>query len=373
MKIAIILNTSWNIYNFRSGLIASFQERGDEVLALAPEDDTSKDLKCRFIPIKLEAHGLNPWQDLSFVRQLWHILRKERPDVILSYTIKPNIYSSIVGGLLNIPVICNVSGLGTVFLWGDKKRKLASWLYRLTFRFNKWVFFQNEEDQRAFLELIPINPLKTSLLPGSGVNLTHFRPCEPTNQIPIQFLMVSRLLIDKGVYDYIEAIRIFQKKGGRAQFHLLGELDSNHPRTIQSAELNSWQEEGLINYHREVADVRPLVSQVDVMVLPSYREGTPRTLLEAGAMGKPMIATDVPGCRQVVNDGYNGFLCKLKDPRDLAAKMLLMASLTPEERNKMGQNARNWIEERFDEQLVIQLYHQKIAELAHQNDQNGQE
>ncbi|MEQ8582163.1 MAG: glycosyltransferase family 4 protein [Marinoscillum sp.] len=367
MKIAIIINTSWNIYNFRRGLVRYFLDRGDEVITIAPEDAYSAKLEeigCRFIHMPMSASGMNPVTDFVLLLKLRNLLKAERPDVVLTYTIKPNIYGSLAAGWLRIPCICNVSGLGTTFLWKGWVKKMATTLYSFAFRFNRWVFFQNADDRDEFGRFVKIDMSKTSLLPGSGVDIDYFKPGPaPEHSVPV-FLMISRLLVEKGIYDFIEAIRIVKKKGRKARFRLIGGLDEEHSRTVSKRELEAWIGDGLITYQEHVEDVRSDIARADVVVLPSYREGTPRTLLEAGAMGKPLIATDVPGCNHVLIDGYNGFLCKVRNPKDLAAKMGLFLALSEEERLQMAQNARQSIVERFDERLVIARYGDKIDELV---------
>lgn len=367
MKIAIAINTSWNIYNFRKGLVSQLLERGDEVVAIAPHDDYThrlEELGCRFHHLEVSASGMNPVKDIRLFFRLRRILKRERPDVLLTYTIKPNIYGSLAAGSLGIPCICNVSGLGTVFLWKGYVRKIATSLYALAFRFSGWIFFQNTDDRQEFARFVGIDLAKTSILAGSGVNTRHFAPVlPPVNPVPV-FLMVARLLVEKGVYDFIGAIRILKKKGKRAQYRLIGALDESHSRSIQRSELAQWIEEGLVIYEPHLEDIRQALTGVDAVVLPSYREGTPRTLLEAGAMGKPLIATDVAGCNNVVVDGHNGFLCKLKNPKDLAAKMALFLSLGTEEKAQLGMHSREIVVSRFDEQLVIDSYLHKIDDLT---------
>jgi len=367
MKIAICINTSWNIYNFRRGLIDHFLERGDEVLAMAPYDEYSEklvEIGCAYEQVEMSASGLNPVKDFQVYLNIRAVLKKHQPDVLLSYTIKPNIYGSFAAGLLGVPAICNVSGLGTVFLWKGSVRTIATSLYSFAFRFNKWIFFQNQYDREEFARFVKIDLNKTSLLPGSGMNVHKFTPQpDPDNEVPV-FLMLARLLVEKGVNEYIEAVKIVRKKGKKAHFRLVGGLDEGHSRSVPKVDLDQWISEGLIEYSDHVEDVKPLIAAADVVVLPSYREGTPRTLLEAGAMGKPLIATDVPGCNSVVQDGYNGFLCKVKSGQDLASKMLLMLSLAKAERLEIGKSARKFVEENFDEKIVIGQYVDKINDLT---------
>lgn len=315
----------------------------------------------------MHGSGMNPIQDMVLTRRLFHILKKERPDVVLTFTIKPNIYGSLVADWLGIPCICNVSGLGTVFLWKGYVKKLAISLYTFAFRFSSWIFFQNNEDRDDFLSAVTIKSSKTSLLPGSGIDVERFRPVKANKGDKPVFLMIARLLVEKGVYDYIEAIKILKSKGVDAVFQLIGTLDGSHSRSIAGSDLEKWISTGLIEYMEHIEDIRPVIAGVDAVVLPSYREGTPRTLLEAGAMGKALIATNVPGCKHVVLDGKNGFLCKLKNPKDLAAKMQLYLSLSGAEKSEMSENARQSIVDRFDQNLVIEQYIYKINQLVEAN------
>ncbi|RED92848.1 glycosyltransferase family 4 protein [Marinoscillum furvescens] len=367
MKIAIAINTSWNIYNFRKGLLQSFLDQGHEVVAIAPPDEYSPKLEamgCSYVPLPMSASGMNPLTDGKLLVQFYQVLRRERPDVLLSYTIKPNIYGALACKALGIPIIANVSGLGTVFLWKGYVKKLAVSLYSFAFRHASWVFFQNNEDQAEFTRFVKLDERKTSLLPGSGVDTQHFaQEPLPTAEVP-ELVMIARLLVEKGVYDFIEAIRLLRKKGLHVRFHLVGALDESHARSIAGEELATWQKEGLIRYTAHLEDVRPVIAQASAVVLPSYREGTPRTLLEAGAMGRPLIATDVPGCRHVVQDGKNGFLCKPQNPADLAAKIKLFLALSHQEQTEMAHRSRKFIEENFDQQLVIRQYHRKVTDLT---------
>ncbi|MEQ9216846.1 MAG: glycosyltransferase family 4 protein [Cyclobacteriaceae bacterium] len=367
MKIAIIINTSWNIYNFRKGLIDHFMAQGHQIIAIAPRDDYSQklvDLGCSYYALDFPGTSTNPVTDLSLIWRLYGILKTSKPDIILTYTIKPNIYTSLVSAVLKIPCICNVSGLGTVFLWKGSLKKIAVTLYRLAFRFSSWIFFQNEEDRKDFVEVVPINLKKTSVLPGSGVNLQHFQlyPFNPDKTTT--FLMIGRLIIEKGVIEFSEAAKHMCSRHSNVKFRIIGGYEPGHARSIDRALIDEWKSGSCIEWLDHQNDIRKYIEAADVVVLPSYREGTPKTLLEAGAMGKALIATDVPGCRQVVKDGVNGFLCKVKDSKDLANKMRLYLSLNREEKLQMHTDSRKHIEENYDENIVIGLYEQKIKELS---------
>ncbi len=367
MKIAIIINTSWNIYNFRRGLIDHFMANGHQVVAIAPKDDYSQklvDLGCSYFALDFPGTSTDPLKDLSLIWRLHGILKTSKPDIILTYTIKPNIYTSMVSWMLKIPCICNVSGLGTVFLWKGSLKRIAVSLYKLAFRFSSWIFFQNEEDRKDFIEVVPISLSKTSILPGSGVNLSHFQLSPFKASKVTTFLMIGRLIIEKGVVEFSEAAKQMRKNHKNVRFQIIGAYESNHARSVDQSLLDEWKVSDYIEWISHQEDIRPFIAEADVVVLPSYREGTPKTLLEAGAMGKALIASDVPGCRQVVKDGVNGFLCKVKDSKDLVNKMKLYLSLNQEEKLQMHRNSRKHIEDNYDEKIVIDLYEKKIKELS---------
>lgn len=367
MKIVICLNTAWNLVNFRSGLIRSLVAVGYEVVAVAPKDKYSDGLKalgCRFVPLHMDNGGTNPVKDVLL---LWRFLRffaKERPDVFLGYTVKPNVYGSLAARWLRIPVINNIAGLGAAFIRGGMVMRIVQWLYRMALRRSAQVFFQNGDDRQLFVSggLVPAS--KTALLPGSGIDLVHFAstpiPSIGDDCAGFRFLLVARMLRDKGVGEYVEAARLLQKRWPQVEFCLLGFLDVKNPAAISRLEMDAWVAEGVVTYLGESDDVRSQIAASSCVVLPSYREGTPRSLLEAAAMGRPIITTDAVGCREVVDDGVNGYLCKVRDAADLAEKMEQMLLLSPEMRSEMGRRGREKVEREFDEQIVIRKYLEAI-------------
>ncbi len=361
-RIVISINTAWNIANFRAGLIKAMISDGYEVVAVAPADDHTGRLEqmgCRFIPLAMDNQGTNPWRDLALFMRYLRILQRERPMAFLGYTIKPNVYGSLAAQRLGIPVINNVSGLGTAFIRNTWMTRVVKWLYRRAFAASHLVFFQNTDDQKLFVEGGLVEARRTAVLPGSGVDLDHFRPIAPPAVAPngsTQFLLIGRVLWDKGVGEYVDAARIVRKVHPNATFAILGFLDVENRTAVPRDRVQAWQAEGVVSYLGSANDVRPHIAAADCVVLPSYREGTPKTLLEAAAMGKPLIATDVPGCRDVVEDSHNGFLCEVKSGADLAAKMIKFLNLPDFERLAMGQASRRKAEQEFDEQFVIKRY-----------------
>lgn len=359
MKVAVVLNTSWNIYNFRMNFVKELMAQGHEVHTIAPHDDYTKFLEeagCTHHDVTMDSRGANPIKDTALIFELFSIYRRLRPDVILHYTIKPNVYGTLAAAMLKIPVVNNVCGLGTIFLKDTLVTKFAIWLYKISFRFPKKVFFQNPDDLNLFVERKLIDQKICDLLPGSGIDLSRFQPVDFKRNQPFTFLLISRLITDKGILEFVEAVKKLKSAGLQAKFQLLGAKDPKHKRGIELSVIDEWVKTGTVEYLGTTKDVRHFIQQADCIVLPSYREGTPRTLLEASSSAKPIVTTDVPGCHHVVKHHYNGLLCKLKDADDLAAKMLEMANYDDETLRKMGQNGRAKMETEFDEKIVVEKY-----------------
>lgn len=359
MKIAIVLNTSWNIYNFRMNFVKALMEQGHEVHTIAPEDDYTKMLiaaGCIHHKVRMDSRGANPIKDSLLIMELFLIYKRINPDVILHYTIKPNVYGTLAASMLRIPVINNVCGLGTAFLKNNLVSFIAIALYKISFRFANKVFFQNPDDLKLFTDKKLVKKDSVDLLPGSGIDLKRFQPFQFKRNEKFTFLLISRLITDKGILEYIEAVKRLRNEGFDARFQILGAMDPEHKRGIKTEVIRNWIDEKIIEYLGTTDDVRHFIQQADCIVLPSYREGTPRTLLEAASSMKPIIATDVPGCNHVVTHNYNGLLCRLKDPEDLANKMKLMTELEDEKLQVFGTNSRLKMEAEYDESIVIKKY-----------------
>lgn len=367
MKVAITINTSWNIYNFRSGLVKQLLQDGHEVHAVAPRDEYSEkliDWGCIYHPIRVKGNSFNPFHDLSLLVELFIVMRRIKPDIYLGYTIKPNIYGSLVSKILRFPIICNISGLGTVFIWRNWINRVAIWLYKFSIRHASFIFFQNREDRDLFAFRVNVDLSKVGLLPGSGINLEKFRSDNfQPEQFPV-FLMIARLIKEKGIYEYVSAARAVKKKYPGVKFKLIGQFAVNDPRGVKPEEVKLWEEEGIIEYLKPVLDIRSVINESEVIVLPSYREGVPRTLLEGGAMSRPLIASDVPGCREVVVDEENGLLCKVKDAKSLTECMIRYISMNDDQKRRFSVNSRRLMEEKFDESIVISRYVEKITDLV---------
>ncbi|MFN7495223.1 MAG: glycosyltransferase family 4 protein [Cyclobacteriaceae bacterium] len=359
MKVAIVLNSAWNIYNFRMSLVKALQAEGHEVHTVAPFDQFSAILAregCINHDVKMDSRGANPLKDFGLFFELFFIYKKIKPDVVLHYTIKPNIYGTLAAAALRIPTINNVCGLGTIFLKDNFVSSVAIKMYKFAFRFPKKVFFQNPDDRTLFIDRKLIRSEVTDLVPGSGIDLKKFAAVQFNRNRPFTFLLISRLITDKGVMEFVDAVKKLKSSGLNAHFQILGAKDPAHQRGIPIATINQWVESKTVEYLGTTKDVRAFISKADCIVLPSYREGTPRTLLEAASSAKPIITTDVPGCHHVVDHNHNGLLCRLKDSDDLASKMSQMANFDDDVLKTLGLNGRRKMEEEFDEKIVISKY-----------------
>jgi glycosyltransferase involved in cell wall biosynthesis len=313
--------------------------------------------------------GINPADGAALVTRFHRLFRQHRPDVVLGYTVKNNIFGAIAAKSLGIPFIPNVTGLGTAFLSGKALETLANLLYRGAFRNLPAVFFQNEDDRDHFIERNLVTAEQARLLPGSGIDLDHFAPADlPHPSDGITFLMIARLLRDKGVIEFVEAARRIRAASPSARFQLLGALGADNVSAIDARTLNGWVAEGVVEYLGTTPDVRPHIAAAHCVVLPSYREGAPRTLIEAAAMARPVIATDVPGCRTVVMRDVSGFLCQARSAESLAAAMRRFLDTHHEARRAMGRAGRERMERHFDEAHVISAYRDAITTARRRRD-----
>lgn len=365
MRICVVLNASWNIVNFRLGLMNALRSEGHEVIAIAPRDAYSDRIPFPYLELPMKPDGTNPIEEIRLFANFIRLYRKARPDLVLQFTPKPNLYGSTAARLLGIPCMSNIAGLGTLFTRPGWRKRIFEKAFSWALRKNSQVFFQNKDDQGYFLERGIVMPSQAKRVPGSGVNLAHFAPGEGgRTEGPIRFLLLSRLLWEKGVGDFVEASRMLKSMRVEAECRLLGFLDARNPGAIPRAVVEQWQSEGVVRYLGTSDDVRTHIAEADCIVLPStYREGVPRALLEAAAMAKPIIAYENVGTRELVEDGKNGFLVAPKDVPALAAAMARIAGMRDEERLALGRAGRRKVSEEYDEALVIDSYREAIREL----------
>jgi glycosyltransferase involved in cell wall biosynthesis len=356
MKVLILAGFSKSLIHFRKELLMRMVKNGHEVVAVGPEVDYEEELKeigVKFVQLKFNRLAINPLNDLKLLIDLIRLMLMEKPDVYFGYTIKPVIYGSIAAWLAGVKKrYAMVTGLGSVFIATNKKKKyvkvIAKMLYKIGFACDNLVFFQNNDDINELVQMNLIHKDKCYLVNGSGVNLEYYSPTPlPDENI---FLFIGSVMGDKGVREYMEAASLVKKMKPDARCWIVGPMD-NRLTGITLLEMNSYIESGCIEYLGSVEDVRPYLDQCRFYVLPSYREGTPRSVLEAMAKCRPIITTDAPGCRETVIDGVNGFLVPVKDHMTLSEKMIWMID-NPEAVKKMAIESLNIVRKKYDVHLV---------------------
>lgn len=367
--VAVLVNQAWVAWKFRSRLMLHLRSMGYRVVLLTDSSAGrhALDEVCdELVHVPMAATRIAPLQDLRTFWQYQRELRRVQPLAVLSFTIKPNIFGALAAHRLGVPVIANVTGLGSIKGRGGLVGRIVKLLYRWALRKDHWVYFQNTQDAAEMCALGVVPQGRWSVLPGSGVDIDHYRPTmRSTESRPMRFCMLARLLRDKGVVEFAEAARQVRKVRPHVDFELWGILDKNDSRCVTSDEIRAWEVEGLLSFRGEARDALQAFSAADVVVLPSYYpEGLPRTLLEAGAMGLPSITTDNPGCRDAVVDGVTGLLCAPRDAGSLAKAMLKLADMDTEARATMGSAARARVLSHFDERLVLAAYSQKLSEAS---------
>ena len=359
-RVLLIGGLASSLINFRWPLITSLANRGYKVFGCAAENEKTVQEKFQeiggdYFSIPLSRAGLNPIQDFYAYLALRNLMRSLHPDIVIAYTIKPIVYgipaARAAGVTQNYAL---VTGVGYAFTStdGSWKRRVAraaaTYLYRRALAQAKHVFFQNPDDRALFINQGLLGSTPSSVVNGSGVEINHFTPAPLPKEN--NFLLIARLVADKGIREYVEAAKLTKKKYPDTRFYLAGPIDPN-PSAISETELRSWQQEGYITYLGSLSDVRPAIANTRVYVLPSYREGTPRTVLEAMAMGRPIVTTDTPGCRETVKNGQNGILVPPMDPEALADAFAQLVQ-NPQMAHEFGKNSRKLAVQKYDSRLV---------------------
>lgn len=364
MKIFFSANKLWDVFIFRGGVIKALVEDGNEVKIAAPDDgriDTEKVLGAPYINIDVDKRGMNPVKDMKLFFQLLKIYRKEKPDLVFHYTIKLNIYGSMAAKFARVRSIAVLTGLGYSFVNKGLVSKIAKILYKMALRFPCEVWVLNEDDKRYLADEKIVSEKKIFVLPGEGVDTEKYRslPMEREDGKTI-FLMIARAFNDKGFREYVEAARSIKGKFKNAEFQFLGALGEESRAGVTKDEMDALVKEGTINYLGITDDVPSKIKEADCIVLPSYREGISMVLLEAAAMEKPIIATDVTGIREIVANNISGFLVESKSAEALAAAMELFMEMKPEKRLEFGKRARERVIARFDQKIIIDIYRNRV-------------
>jgi glycosyltransferase involved in cell wall biosynthesis len=361
-RILLVSNTTQSFWIYRRDLIRHFIQMGYDVHCAAPPDSTIEQVQslgATVHPIPLSRSGINPFTEIKSLLALLTLLRHVRPNIVFTYTIKPNSYVPIIARILSSPCISIVTGLGYSFISQTTKAIFSRYIFTTGLSLSTQIWVYNPNDQSDLIAFKKSITQKTSLIPGSGINISEFSVTNkktPTEHPTLSFLMIARLLIDKGVREYMRAAEILKQQYPDIQCHLLGALDPGNPAAITQKELDQAIQSGTIHYHPETKDVRPFIANSDCIVLPSYREGIPKVLLEAGAMGKPSITTDVPGCRDVITHGHNGLIITARDINSLADTMVHFIEMDNDQKELMGSNARDHIVNNFSNESIFQKY-----------------
>jgi glycosyltransferase involved in cell wall biosynthesis len=362
MKVAVLASFSGSLIGFRGQLLAKLAASGHEVIASAGEADDGisiafSKIGVRYVPLLLQRRGLNPFSDLFYLYKIVRFLRRESIEICLFCNIKPVIFGSIAARLARVKNVYSlIPGLGYAFIAKTPIARcvttITTRLYSIALRRNCSVFFQNPDDRDLFVTLGLVKPNQAVLINGSGVDLQWYTPV-PLPAGPMVFLMVARLLRAKGIIEYCQAAEQVKANHPNCVFRLVGPVEAG-PDGLSRDDLEAWIQPGIVEYVGPVDDVRPQIREASVYVLPSYREGTPRSVLEAMACGRPIVTTDVPGCRETVVEGFNGFLVPSRDATKLAETCLRFVK-EPELAETLGRNSRRLAEERFDVHRVNEV------------------
>ena len=352
MKILILANNDIGLYQFRRELIGALREENTVVLSL-PYGEMVEPLKaegCKFIDTAVDRRGVNPITDLKLFFQYRRILKKEQPDLVITYTIKPNIYGGFACRLCNVPYAVNITGLGTAFQGKGLLRAVVTFLYKLGTKRAKVVFFENMENQQIFVDEGIVPAEKTCLLPGAGVNLEHYQVLDyPDSSAETRFLFIGRVMKEKGINELFSAMRRLHQEGYNCVLDVLGGFEEDYKQQIQQ-----YAREGWLYYHGYQKDVRPFIAASHCFVLPSWHEGMANTNLECAASGRPVITSNIHGCKEAVVEGVSGLLCERKSSESLYQTMKTFLSLSHEERRQMGLAGRRHTEDVFDKRKVVE-------------------
>jgi len=362
-RIVIVANTTWNIYNFRLNIIRKLISEGNEVVVMAPVDKfisyTENIPEVIHIPIRhLHRDSVNPIRDLRLLLELIGLYKKHKPDLILHYTVKPNIYGGLAARLLGIPSMAVVTGLGYSLMHEGWINRVTRLLYKFTLPLHKKVIFENMDDKAMFEKENLVTPDRSLAIKGCGVDTELFSPNGSIQESSITtFTFIGRLLYDKGVKEFIEAAQLVKEHISHVQFWLIGEIDKENPSSIRHDDLMRWIRDPDIHYHGATENIRKFIEKSDCVVLPSYREGMPRVIMEAMSMARPVITTDTAGCRETVDDQVSGYLIPVKDSAALAQAMINFIQLETNAKRLMGQAGREKVLREFDDKIIAdQLY-----------------
>lgn len=352
MRILILANMDVGLYKFRKELIQELLNQGNVVYISLPNGELVsklKDVGCHFIDTDVDRRGINPKTDLKLLNCYRRLINRIRPDLVITYTIKPNIYGGMVCRWMKIPYATNITGLGTAFQNDGLLKKIVVFLYRIALKKAKVVFFENVENMETIVENKIINSQQACLLDGAGVNLDEYAFCQYPETEEVRFLFIGRIMKEKGVDELFEVAERIRKENDNVFFDIVGPMEDDYKDRVETL-----VNKGVINYHGYQEDVKPFIQNSHCFVLPSYHEGMANTLLESAAMGRPLITSDIHGCKEAVVEGENGYLVKRSNAESLYQAIKHFLGLELKEKEKMGLLSRKHIEEVFDKKKVVE-------------------
>lgn len=359
MKVLVLANFGMGLYKFRKELLEELINKGCEVFTSLPEDEEYipmlKKIGCKFINTPVSRRGTNPITDLNLLWNYVQIIKEINPDVVLTYTIKPNVYGGLACRINNAPYIANITGLGTAVENGGLLQKVTMFLYKISLKKARCVYFQNEEN-KVFLTTKEVVKERYEVLPGSGVNLEEYKLLEYPLDNTINFIYISRVMKQKGIEQFLEAATYIKKVYPYTVFHIVGFCEEEYEEKLREL-----QSKGIIQYHGKQKDVRKFYKLSHCIVHPTYYpEGMSNVLLEGAASGRPIITTNRSGCREIVDDGLNGYLIQPESTDELVKKIEIFLSLDNKAKESMGKAGREKVEKEFNRQFVVKSYLEQI-------------
>jgi glycosyltransferase involved in cell wall biosynthesis len=372
LNIGFVANSGFNLYNYRLSLMERFRSQGFTIYCICPEDKYTQKLRDKGFQVYTVSHlnrrGTNPLKERKLYKEYLHIYDQCKLDVAMQYTIKPNIYGTMAAKKLGVQTICNVTGLGYTFINNGLVSKISKQLYRMAFKRADKIVFQNHDDAALFIEEKIADRDKVHICFGSGINIEKFNPSFNNAEVyegeeEFHFLLIARLLKDKGIFEYIESAKRIKEKFPNIVFSIAGDIDSDNPASLSKDEFKHMIKDNPdINYLGYINDTRSAICNADCLVLPSYREGLPRVILEGYAMGKPCIISDVPGCSQLVQNEETGLLVRIASSDSLTNGLERFVSMKPEQIKEMGRKARKLTEDRYSDGSVYEFYKKLLAQ-----------
>ena len=361
MKILISTNSYWNLFNFRYDLLSKLKNQNHKLIIVSSKDkyfNKFKNIKCKHYYVNMKANKISIVNDIFLIFNYFKIFLKEKPDVYFSFTIKPNIYGSFIANLLGIKTVNNITGLGKTFLSNNILKSIVIFLYKISLRKSFKVFFHNNDDLSLFLKLNIIKNIQGEVIPGSGININQYEYSKLFNRDnkELIFLYIGRIRFDKGFVNLIEAFKLIKKDYDTIKLQVIGKIEKKNPDYIDYDLFQSWQDQKIIEYFGETDDIKKYIKNSDCVILLSFREGLSRSLLEASIMGRPIITTNVPGCKETIIDGVSGLLCKEKNTKDAFDKIIKFIELNYSERNKMGYEGHLYTKKYFNNLIIIKKY-----------------